>query len=163
MGIDLLRDHADDLPDEFIWWVEDSYKRGYVDFHDDEVIRTEVFDQIQGAFQDYDLIVSPTTACHPVKNDANRNTLGPAKICGVKSDPLCGFGLTFFCNFTGNPAASIPAGLSEEGFPVGLQLISRRFGELDLIAASAAFERVSPWRSIYEVTAKRSLSNSYAA
>ena len=157
MGIDLLRDHADDLPDEFIWWVEDSYKRGYVDFHDDEVIRTEVFDQIQGAFQDYDLIVSPTTACHPVKNDPNRNTLGPAKICGVKSDPLCGFGLTFFCNFTGNPAASIPAGLSKEGFPVGLQLIGNRYGEIDLLAASAAYERVNPWRDIYEATERRSL------
>ena len=78
----------------------------------------------------------------------------------MRSDPLCGFGLTFFCNFTGNPAASIPAGLSEEGFPVGLQLISRRFGELDLIAASAAYERVNPWRGMYDVTARRNLKTS---
>ena len=162
-GIDLLRDHADDLPDELIYWVEDAYKRGYVDFHDDEVIRTEVFDQVQRAFQDYDLIVSPTCACHPVKNDPNWNTVGPKEICGVKTEPLIGFCLTFFCNFTGNPAASIPAGLSREGFPVGLQLIGNRYGEIDLLAASAAYERISPWRSIYEVTAKRSLSNSHAA
>lgn len=86
--------------------------------------------------------------------------MGPAKICGVKSDPLCGFGLTFFCNFTGNPAASIPAGLSKDGFPVGLQLISRRFGELDLIAASAAYERVNPWRGMYDITARRNLKTS---
>lgn len=158
MGTDLLRDHADDLPDEFIHWVEDSYKRGYVDFHNDEMLRTEVFDQIQGAFQTYDLIISPTCACHPVKNDPNRNTLGPTSICGAKSDPLCGFGLTFFCNFTGNPAASIPAGLSEEGFPIGLQMISRRYGELELLAASAAYERVNPWTWMYEKVAKRDLA-----
>ena len=156
-GIDLLRDHADDLPDELIYWVEDAYKRGYVDFHDDEVIRTEVFDQIQGAFQDYDLLLSPTLACHPVKNDANRNTVGPSTINGVKTEPLIGFCLTFFCNFTGNPAASIPAGLSEDGFPVGLQLIGNRYGERDLISASAAYERVSPWTADYEVTKNRTL------
>ncbi len=156
-GIDLLRDHADDLPEEFIYWVEDAYKRNYVDFHNEEVIRTEVFDELQTAFLDYDLILSPTLACNPPKNDPGRNTLGPTQIGGVATEPLIGFCLTFFCNFTGHPAASIPAGLSEAGFPVGLQMIGKRFGEVDLLAASAAFERVAPWADLYKITAQRAL------
>lgn len=75
----------------------------------------------------------------------------------MKTEPLIGFCLTFFCNFTGNPAASIPAGLSREGFPVGLQLIGNRYGEIDLLAASAAYERVNPWMADYEITKNRTL------
>ena len=156
-GIDLLKDHADDLPAEFIYWINDAYRRGYVDYNRDHVIRTEVFDALAKAFASYDLIVSPTTACHPVPNDPGRNTLGPREINGEKIEPLIGWCLTFFCNFTGHPAASIPAGLSQEGFPVGMQLIGRRFSDEDVLAASAAFERIQPWEGMYDVTAARPL------
>jgi amidase len=48
-------------------------------------------------------------------------------------------------NFSGHPAASIPAGMAE-GLPVGMQLIGRRYADADVLAASAAFERLRPWR-----------------
>ncbi|MCQ4882325.1 amidase family protein, partial [Alistipes onderdonkii] len=63
----------------------------------------------------------------------------------------------YFCNFTGHPAASIPTGLSKDGFPVGMQVIGRRWADEDLFAASAAFERIQPWAKIYRVTAERNL------
>ena len=40
-GIDLLRDHADDVPAEFVYWINDAYRRGYVDYNADDVVRTE--------------------------------------------------------------------------------------------------------------------------
>lgn len=156
-GIDLLKDHAEDLPAEFIYWINDTYRRGYVDYNRDDSIRTEILDALQGAFQTYDLIVSPVTACHPVPNDPGRNTLGPTELNGEKVEPLIGWCLTYFCNFIGYPAASIPAGLSKDGFPVGLQIIGRRFNDEDVLAASAAFERVQPWDKWYEIPAGRVL------
>lgn len=157
IGYDLLKDYAQDLPNELIYWINDAYSRSYVDFFRDQTIRTQVYDEIQKAFQTYDYIVSPVTACHPVKNDPNRNTLGPAEINGEKVEPLIGWCLTFFCNFTGHPAASIPAGLSKDGLPVGMQLIGRRFDDMSVLTASAEYERIRPWTHIYELTQKRPL------
>lgn len=156
-GIDLLKDHAGDLPMEFVYWVNDAYRRGYADYNRDDVIRTEIFDALASAFVSYDLIVSPTTACHPVPNDPGRNTLGPRELNGEKVEPLIGWCLTYFCNFTGHPAASVPAGLSRDCFPVGMQLIGRRFSDEDVLAASAAFERIQPWRDLYDMVEARPL------
>jgi amidase len=36
-----------------------------------------------------------------------------------------------------------------EGLPVGKQVIVRRYADADVLAASAAFERVRPWRDSY--------------
>jgi amidase/aspartyl-tRNA(Asn)/glutamyl-tRNA(Gln) amidotransferase subunit A len=68
---------------------------------------------------------------------------------GQAIDPLLGWCLTYPFNFTGHPAASLPAGLSPERLPVGLQLVARRFADDVLLAASAAFERVRPWHDLY--------------
>jgi aspartyl-tRNA(Asn)/glutamyl-tRNA(Gln) amidotransferase subunit A len=48
-------------------------------------------------------------------------------------------------NFTWNPAASVPCGFTEAGLPVGLQIVGRRFDDLGVLQASAAFEAVAPW------------------
>ena len=64
---------------------------------------------------------------------------------GQKIDPLLGFALTFFYNLTGHPACSIPAGMSADGFPVGMQIASKLHHDEDLIAISSTFEKIQPW------------------
>jgi aspartyl-tRNA(Asn)/glutamyl-tRNA(Gln) amidotransferase subunit A len=54
---------------------------------------------------------------------------------------------TYAFNFAGNPAASVPCGFTPEGLPVGLQIIGRRFDDLGVLQASAAFERARPWQA----------------
>jgi aspartyl-tRNA(Asn)/glutamyl-tRNA(Gln) amidotransferase subunit A len=48
-------------------------------------------------------------------------------------------------NMSWNPAASIPAGFTSEGLPVGLQIVGRRFDDLGVLQAARAFERALPW------------------
>jgi len=51
---------------------------------------------------------------------------------------------TYPFNLTGQPAASICAGLDGEGMPVGLQIVGAAYGEYDVMRAAAAFERTWP-------------------
>ena len=52
---------------------------------------------------------------------------------------------TFPFNLTGQPAASVPAGWTRDGLPVGLQIVGRRYDEATVFQAAAAFEEAHPW------------------
>lgn len=155
-GLDLLRDHRDDFPPQYLEWVERGYRMTVADIVRDQVMRTEIYDAIENAFESYDLLVTPTLAALPVENTADGNTMGPATVEGVAVDRLIGWCLTYFINYSGHPAASIPAGLAD-GLPVGMQIVGRRYADADVLAASAAFERLRPWHDTYELCAGRSL------
>jgi amidase/aspartyl-tRNA(Asn)/glutamyl-tRNA(Gln) amidotransferase subunit A len=156
-GIDLMRDHPEDLPPEYRRWIEIGYGLSVMDVWNDQIARTEIYDAIESVLQRYELLITPTNACLPVKNASDGNTLGPTEINGQAVDPLIGWCLTYLTNFSGHPSASIPAGLFE-GLPVGMQIIGRRGADVDVLAASAAFERVRPWSDAYRVCENRPLS-----
>jgi amidase/aspartyl-tRNA(Asn)/glutamyl-tRNA(Gln) amidotransferase subunit A len=153
-GLDLLGKHRDDFPPEYLHWVEVGEKLTAADFFRDQEMRTEVYAAIQGVLDRYDLLVTPTLACLPVDNSTDGNTLGPAEIDGEKVDRLIGWCLTYPINFTGHPAASVPAGLADN-LPVGMQIVGRRYA--DVLAASAAFERLRPWHDTYRIPAGRAV------
>ena len=148
-GTDLLGRHRGDLTPEFAALLESVQHIRAVDYKLGDWVRTEVFDAFQDVFETYDLLVSPTLAVPPVDNAADGNTLGPRRINGEEVDPLIGWCLTYPVNFTGHPAASIPAGFTADGLPVGMQIVGRRFHDTTVLAASAALERVRPWRHTY--------------
>jgi amidase/aspartyl-tRNA(Asn)/glutamyl-tRNA(Gln) amidotransferase subunit A len=135
-----------DLPPEYVRWLDIGYARTARDVARDQIMRTEVFDAIQGVLADHDLLVHPTVACLPVENADDGNTVGPSEVEGVAVDPLIGWCLTYFANFTGHPAASIPAGQVDR-LPVGMQIMGRSGADGDVLAASAAFERLRPWET----------------
>jgi amidase/aspartyl-tRNA(Asn)/glutamyl-tRNA(Gln) amidotransferase subunit A len=155
-GVDLMRDHPEDLPPEYRRWIEVGYGLSAMDVWNDQIARTEVYDAIESVLQNYDLLVTPTLACLPVKNAGDGNTVGPSRINGEEVDPLIGWCLTYLTNFSGHPSASIPAGLVE-GLPVGMQIIGRRGADIEVLAASAAFERVRPWTEAYRICENRAL------
>ena len=155
-GIDLLGHHRKDFPPQYLEWVEKANRLSGLDFYRNQAVRTEIYNALQGALSSFDLLVTPTTACPPVDNADDRNTVGPSSINGVEIDPLVGWALTYFVNFSGHPAASVPAGLSN-GLPIGMQIIGRRNADDDVLAASAAFERLRPWRDNYRICQKRPL------
>jgi amidase len=48
-------------------------------------------------------------------------------------------------NVTGQPGASVPAGLDDDGLPVGVQLIGRTGEDARLLSLSAQLEAARPW------------------
>ena len=90
-------------------------------------------------FERYDLLLSPTLPVAGV--DVGINV--PAGLPGRNLVSWVSY--TYPFNLTGQPAASIPAGFTRAGLPVGLQLVARPYREEDLFAAAAAFEAARPW------------------
>jgi amidase len=155
-GYDLLGANRGDLPPELLHWIEAGHSYGPLEQARDQDLRAEVYDAVQSVLDSYDLLLTPTLACLPVDNASDGNTLGPETVEGVPMNRLIGWCLTFPLNFTGHPAASVPAGLVE-GLPVGLQIIGRKFADADVIAAGAAYERARPWSQHYAIAASRGL------
>ena len=44
-----------------------------------------------------------------------------------------------------HPAASVPAGISASGLPIGLQIVAPRHLDTLLLSVSAAYEQARPW------------------
>jgi amidase len=134
-GYDIMRDHHDDMPPEFWHWDEIGRTMTVTQHLADLAIRTEVYDAIRTVLDRYDYLVSPTLACLAVENADDGNTLGPAEINGEPIDRLIGWCMTYLINYTGHPAATVPAGLAD-GLPVGMQIVGKRYADADVFAAA---------------------------
>ena len=94
-------------------------------------------------FGDVDLWLTPTVGCFPPAVGAWR-ALDPEATFRAAA-PLGQFTALF--NLTGQPAASLPLGVSEDGLPVGVQLAARRGQDDLLLALSRQLEQALPWRN----------------
>lgn len=118
-----------------------SLSAGYYDayFKKAGQIRTLIKQDFQNVFEQYDLILGPTTT-------------SPAFKLGEKSDnPLEMYLsdlLTVPMNLAGLPALNIPGGFDKEGLPIGLQLVGNYFEESLMYQAGFAFEQATKY---YEV------------
>lgn len=111
-------------------------------------------DQARGALyrsfatqmENYDILVSPTlaTAGFPIGNFAPDYLRGE-----TLQRQILGWLLTYPFNMTGTPSASIPAGFTSDGLPVGLQISGKHLADTVVLRASANFESIRPWANIY--------------
>jgi Asp-tRNA(Asn)/Glu-tRNA(Gln) amidotransferase A subunit family amidase len=144
-GLDLLADFRDDIPAPVHEMVAAARGASALQLRSDELHRSAVWRAMQEIFMDYHGLLTPTVAALPVSNAANGATLGPASINGRAVERLIGWCLTHPFNFTGHPAASVPAGLTGSNLPVGLQIVGRRLRDEDVISIARRVEEVRPW------------------
>ncbi|GAY12515.1 amidase [Pseudonocardia sp. N23] len=95
--------------------------------------------------QTYDLVLTPTmnvpnTAAGHL--DADDDSLDAR---GWYDHIFSTAGFTALSNATGNPAISLPLGSTEEGWPIGVQLIAPYADESTLVAIAGDLERALPW------------------
>jgi len=58
----------------------------------------------------------------------------------------------YFITVTGLPAISVPCGFTEDGLPVGLQIVGRNRDELGVLQLAYAFQQANPvWQQVPEV------------
>lgn len=97
--------------------------------------------QVAGFFSHHDLLLTPSTACRPYAADGPLPELIDGRDASqTHAEP---FGL--LANVCWNPAISIPAGLTADGLPVGLQIMARRHRDDVLLRLARILEQVQPW------------------
>ncbi len=100
-------------------------------FRKAQKVRTLIARDFQVAFSKFDLVLGPTTATPAFK-------FGEAKDGNTMGDILAAP-----ANLAGLPAITVPCGFSEEGLPLGLQLIGNHFEEQKLYNVAYAYEQAT--------------------
>jgi aspartyl-tRNA(Asn)/glutamyl-tRNA(Gln) amidotransferase subunit A len=123
---------------------------GYYDayYRKAQQVRTLLKIDFEHAFQACDAILTPTTPT-------------PAFLIGEKvDDPLAMYLndiYTCTANLVGVPGISVPCGLSKEGLPVGLQLMTPHWDEAGLLRLAHAYEEKNPLGARPRVSALESV------
>lgn len=114
---------------------------GYADQYYNRALRVRhlIRDDFDAAFRQVDVIAGPTMPAPAFRFGAHGN------------DPLSMYLsdiYTISANLAGLPGISIPAGLTTDRLPIGLQLLAAPFEEERLLRAARMFERASNWKPL---------------
>ena len=92
-------------------------------------------------FADVDVLLTPATAVPAFPAEGPM----PLEIAGREVAPGMAVPFTMLANLCWNPAASVPAGLTSEQLPIGLQIMGRRHTDDVVLRLARIFEQAQPW------------------
>lgn len=99
--------------------------------------------QLVAAYDDFDVFLTPVLGTDPPKiGHIDARELEPREVGKRQSRA---FPFTPPCNFTGQPAMSLPLAWSEAGLPIGMQFAARYADEATLFRLAAQLEQARPW------------------
>lgn len=109
---------------------------GYYDayYKKAQQVRTLIIRDFQAAFEQYDVILHPTTPTTAFK--LGEKIDDPVK---MYLEDIC----TVPVNLAGLPAISVPCGFSASGLPIGLQLVGKAFDEATILRVAHAYEQAT--------------------
>jgi Asp-tRNA(Asn)/Glu-tRNA(Gln) amidotransferase A subunit family amidase len=131
------------LTDTFAAFVEPGLKLTLREYLEAQAEVTTFLEKSAPEYwKDCDVLATPTLAVPPF---STKLPLGPEQVRGEKVDPQVGWAFTWPFNLTGQPAISIPCGWTNDGLPLGLQLVGRRGADGLVLRVAAAIEKDAPW------------------
>ena len=103
--------------------------------------RISCIEELEALFADFDALIAPvsSTAAFPHLRPSRSLGAQPIYAQGIDVDgrsvnyAAATVGLAVPFSVTGNPVAVIPAGLTERGLPVGVQIVGKRFKDEELL------------------------------
>jgi amidase len=140
----LTREHRDKLKDTIIWNYEQGRKLGAAEIARAEAQRTALYHRMRTFLERYEFFVCPTNQLAPFAVDQPY----PTEIAGVKmANYIDWMKSCYYITVTSHPAISVPAGFTDDGLPVGIQLVGRYREDFSVLQLAHAFERATgSWR-----------------
>ncbi len=137
-NLDLVRELIDPGRLEVI---ESASRFSSIDLANALIRRSAYYDGLRKFFDNFDLLLTPTLPCPAF----DVGLAHPGEIAGRPTTYLSWTAFTYPFNLTGSPAATVPAGFTRHGLPIGLQIVGRRHEDALVLSAAAAFEQRRPW------------------
>ena len=105
-----------------------------------EVKRTELFHRVRAFLDTYEYLLLPTVQAPPFPVEWEY----PQEINGVAMTTYIDWMMSCaYITCTGLPAISVPCGFTDEGLPVGLQIVGRPHAEFRLLQLAYAFQEAT--------------------
>ena len=136
-GSDRLREHRALLKDTVIWNIEQGLKLTSLEVSRAEETRTKIYHRVREFFQDHDFLVCPVNQVPPFDAEIDY----PTQINGVEMESYVAWMKSAcYITLTGLPAISVPCGFTDDGLPVGVQIVGRWHDDFGVLQLAAAFE-----------------------
>lgn len=140
MGGELLETHRDQIKDTVIWNIEEGQKLTGPQLGRAEKKRTELYGRVREFMQLHEFLVLPTVQVPPF--DVNLPYI--QEIEGVSMETYIDWMKScYYITVTGLPAISVPGGFTEDGLPVGVQIVGRHRDDLGVLQLARAFEHAT--------------------
>ena len=101
---------------------------------------TAVYHRVREFMEHYEYLVMPVNQVPPF----DINIEYPTQIAGTDMETYIDWMKScYFITVTGLPAISVPAGFTEDGLPVGVQIVGRHHDEFGVLQLAHAFEQAT--------------------
>jgi amidase len=136
----LFKAHPDGFKDTLRGEIEEGLALSAADITRAEVAHTLLWRRFQAFLASYEYFILPTTQLPPF----DVKTPWATEINGVQlANYIDWMKSCWYISATGNPAASVPAGFTAEGLPVGIQIVGRDKQDFSVLQLAHAFEQAT--------------------
>jgi len=133
----LLAEHRDRLKATVVWNVEQGLALTPERIARAWTLRTELFHRMRRFLERYEFFLCPVSQLPPYDVAVE----WPRSIAGVAMDNYLDWMKScYYVTVTSHPAASMPAGFTPEGLPVGVQIVGRYRDDFGVLQLAHAFE-----------------------
>ena len=136
----LLDEHRELLKETVIWNIEEGRRLSGPRIGEAARTWSALLDRVRRFMERYEFIVLPVSQVPPFDVDQPY----PTEIDGVKMETyLDWMSSCAHISVLGLPAISVPCGFTDDGLPVGVQIVGRQHDDLRVLQLAHAFEQVN--------------------
>jgi aspartyl-tRNA(Asn)/glutamyl-tRNA(Gln) amidotransferase subunit A len=142
----LLPERIGDLGQQLRYWLELGKDMGAKEVAESWQVVRQLERDMAAFYREADVLLTPAVACVPYGADV----MMPEVIDGRDSRQSGPEPFGLIANVAWNPSISVPAGISREGLPVGLQITVRRHRDDIALRLARLLELEQPWVSPWD-------------